>query len=72
MFFPANLSDATGSEQAFVRPVVIIQNNCGNKHSPINHWKHNLAMVIYKPIIVLSVIAYAGQTVCKIMSTAIL
>ncbi|MCB7430586.1 type II toxin-antitoxin system PemK/MazF family toxin, partial [Erysipelatoclostridium ramosum] len=32
--FLANLSDATGSEQAFVRPVVIIQNNCGNKHSP--------------------------------------
>ena len=32
--FLADLSDATGSEQSFVRPVVIIQNNCGNKHSP--------------------------------------
>lgn len=32
--FLADLSDSTGSEQALVRPVVIIQNNCGNKHSP--------------------------------------
>lgn len=30
----ANLNDAYGSEQARVRPVVIIQNNLGNKHSP--------------------------------------
>lgn len=30
----ANLNDAYGSEQTRVRPVVIIQNNLGNKHSP--------------------------------------
>lgn len=30
----ANLNDAFGSEQARVRPVLVIQNNLGNKHSP--------------------------------------
>ena len=30
----ADLTDASGSEQSRVRPVVIIQNNLGNKHSP--------------------------------------
>ncbi len=30
----ANLNDAYGSEQARVRPVLVIQNNLGNKHSP--------------------------------------
>lgn len=30
----ADLSDASGSEQRKVRPVVIIQNNRGNKYSP--------------------------------------
>ena len=30
----ADLSDASGSEQGKVRPVVIIQNNRGNKYSP--------------------------------------
>ena len=30
----ADLSPHTGSEQGGVRPVVIIQNNIGNKHSP--------------------------------------
>lgn len=30
----ADLSDSSGSEQGKVRPVVIIQNNRGNKHSP--------------------------------------
>lgn len=30
----ADLSDAQGSEQGFVRPVLILQNNAGNKHSP--------------------------------------
>ena len=30
----ADLSDASGSEQGKVRPVVIIQNNHGNKYSP--------------------------------------
>ena len=30
----ANLSDASGSEQGKVRPVLIVQNNRGNKHSP--------------------------------------
>lgn len=30
----ADLSDASGSEQGKVRPVVIIQNNQGNKYSP--------------------------------------
>ena len=30
----ADLSDASGSEQGKVRPVLIIQNNRGNKHSP--------------------------------------
>ena len=30
----ANLNDASGSEQGKVRPVLIIQNNRGNKHSP--------------------------------------
>lgn len=29
-----DLSDASGSEQGKVRPVVIIQNNRGNKYSP--------------------------------------
>ena len=30
----ANLNDTYGSEQARVRPVLVIQNNLGNKHSP--------------------------------------
>ncbi len=30
----ANLDNAYGSEQSKVRPVVVIQNNKGNKHSP--------------------------------------
>ncbi len=30
----ANLNDAYGSEQTRVRPVLVIQNNLGNKHSP--------------------------------------
>ena len=30
----ANLSPVTGSEQGGVRPVLIIQNNTGNRHSP--------------------------------------
>ena len=30
----ADLSDVSGSEQGKVRPVVIIQNNRGNKYSP--------------------------------------
>lgn len=30
----ADLSDGTGSEQKKVRPVLIIQNNLGNKYSP--------------------------------------
>lgn len=30
----ANLNNAFGSEQARVRPVLVIQNNLGNKHSP--------------------------------------
>ena len=30
----ADLSDGNGSEQKKVRPVVVIQNNLGNKHSP--------------------------------------
>lgn len=30
----ANLNDAYGSEQARVRPVLVLQNNLGNKHSP--------------------------------------
>lgn len=30
----ANLSPVTGSEQGGVRPVVILQNDCGNRHSP--------------------------------------
>jgi mRNA interferase MazF len=30
----ANLSPVQGSEQGGVRPVLIIQNNLGNKHSP--------------------------------------
>ena len=30
----ANLNDAYGSEQARVKPVLLIQNNLGNKHSP--------------------------------------
>lgn len=30
----ADLSDAKGSEQGKVRPVVVIQNNRGNKYSP--------------------------------------
>jgi mRNA interferase MazF len=30
----ANLDPVVGSEQGGVRPVVIIQNNIGNKHSP--------------------------------------
>lgn len=47
----ADLSDASGSEQGKVRPVVIIQNNRGNKYSPTTivvclsskiYTKHNL------------------------------
>lgn len=30
----ADLSPATGSEQGGVRPVLVIQNNVGNQHSP--------------------------------------
>ena len=30
----ANLNPVVGSEQGGVRPVIIIQNNTGNKHSP--------------------------------------
>ena len=30
----ANLSPVTGSEQGGIRPVLIIQNNTGNRHSP--------------------------------------
>ncbi len=30
----ANLSPAAGSEQSGVRPVLVIQNNIGNRHSP--------------------------------------
>ena len=32
--FYADLSPVVGSEQAGVRPVLIIQNNIGNKYSP--------------------------------------
>lgn len=32
--FFADLSPAIGSEQGGVRPVVILQNDCGNKYSP--------------------------------------
>ena len=32
--FLANMNPAIGSEQGGVRPVLIIQNNMGNKHSP--------------------------------------
>ena len=47
----ADLSDANGSEQGKVRPVVVIQNNRGNKYSPTTivaclsskiHSKHHL------------------------------
>ena len=30
----ADLNDATGSEQKGIRPVLVIQNNIGNKYSP--------------------------------------
>ena len=49
----ADLSDASGSEQGKVRPVVIIQNNRGNKYSPTTivaclsskiYTKHHLSM----------------------------
>ena len=33
----ADLSDASGSEQGKVRPVVIIQNNRGNKYLSLIH-----------------------------------
>ena len=33
MYF-ADLSPAVGSEQAGCRPVLVLQNNCGNRHSP--------------------------------------
>ena len=32
--FYADLSPVVGSEQGGVRPVLIIQNDCGNRHSP--------------------------------------
>lgn len=32
--FMADLGDGLGSEQSGVRPVVIVQNNAGNRHSP--------------------------------------
>ena len=32
--FYADLSPVVGSEQGGIRPVLIIQNNVGNKHSP--------------------------------------
>ena len=32
--FYADLSPVVGSEQGGIRPVLIIQNNAGNKHSP--------------------------------------
>ena len=33
-FFNADLSPVVGSEQGGVRPVLVIQNNVGNRHSP--------------------------------------
>ena len=30
----ADLNDSSGSEQSRIRPVIVIQNNVGNKHSP--------------------------------------
>ena len=32
--FYADLSPVVGSEQGGVRPVLVIQNNVGNRHSP--------------------------------------
>lgn len=33
-FFYADLSPVVGSEQGGVRPVIVVQNNVGNKYSP--------------------------------------
>ena len=32
--FFANLSGGEGSEQGGIRPVIVLQNNSGNRHSP--------------------------------------
>ena len=32
--FYANLGETVGSEQSGIRPVLVIQNNVGNKYSP--------------------------------------
>ena len=33
----ADLSPVVGSEQGGIRPVLVIQNNIGNRHSPYDH-----------------------------------
>ena len=36
--FYADLSPVVGSEQGGVRPVLIVQNEIGNRHSPTVRW----------------------------------
>lgn len=52
----ATLGDTAGSEQGGTRPVVIIQNNIGNKYSPVTiiaplttkiHTKHHIPTNVY-------------------------
>ena len=54
----ANLKDAQGSEQGGIRPVLVVQNNRGNKYSPTiiiacitskAHTKHHLPTHYYIP-----------------------
>ena len=54
----ANLKDAQGSEQGGIRPVLVVQNNRGNKYSPTiiiacitskAHTKHHLPPHYYIP-----------------------
>ena len=37
----ANLDDVIGSEQGGIRPILVIQNNVGNKYSPTIVWIGN-------------------------------
>lgn len=54
----ADLKDAQGSEQGGIRPVLVVQNNRGNKYSPTiiiacitskEHTKHHLPTHYYIP-----------------------
>lgn len=46
----ADLSPAFGSEQGGIRPVVILQNNMGNKHAPTTIIAPITSVLVKKPL----------------------